>query len=190
MDIISATFVKSVTNDDNLIRDALPQVAFVGRSNVGKSSVINTLVGRKALVRSSSTQGFTKEANFFLINENMYLVDLPGYGFAKGSKEDREKIMELIQWYVFHPEIVQKRIVVVLDAKVGVSHDDLETIKQLEEQGKDIVIVANKIDRLTQGEAHKALRVIEGLVPGHVVIPYSAEKKVGVERLREAVFGE
>lgn len=189
MDITSAVFIKSVTNDENLIRDELPQVAFVGRSNVGKSSVINTLVGRKTLVRSSSTQGFTKEANFFLVNENTYIVDLPGYGFAQGSKADREKIMQLIEWYVFHPEIVQKKIVVVLDAKVGVSHDDLETIKQLEEHGKDIVIVANKIDKLTQSEVHKALKAIESLVVGHVVLPYSAEKKIGVQKLREIVFG-
>jgi GTP-binding protein len=189
MNITSATFVRGVTHDTNLIRDHIPQVAFVGRSNVGKSSVINSLVGRKALARSSSTPGFTKEANFFLINENTYIVDLPGYGFAKGSKKDKEKIMNLIQWYVFHPEIDQKKIVIILDAKVGPSYDDLETIRQLQEKGKDIVIVANKIDKLTMGEAHKALQHIESLVGGFEVIPYSAEKKKGVERLREVVFG-
>lgn len=189
MNITSAAFVRGVTHDTNLIRDAIPQVAFVGRSNVGKSSVINTLVGRKALARSSRTPGFTKEANFFLINEHTYIVDLPGYGFAKGSKKDQEKILRLIQWYVFHPEIVQKKIVVILDAKVGPSYDDINTIRELETAGKDIVLVLNKIDKVTQSELAKTLKLVNETVGGHEVIPYSAEKKIGVDKLREVVFG-
>lgn len=189
MDIKSATFVRSVTNDQNLIRDGLPQIAFVGRSNVGKSSVINSLVGRKDLVRSSSTPGFTKEANFFLVNGNTYMVDLPGYGFAKGSKTDTENIISLIQWYVFHPDIEQKKIVVILDAKTGPSYDDLSTIKELEQHKKDIVIVVNKIDKVSQGELHKMMKTIQNLIGPHVTIPYSATKKIGVGRLREVLFG-
>lgn len=189
MDIKSATFVKSVTNDQNLIKDELPQIAFIGRSNVGKSSVINTVLGRKDLVRSSPTPGFTKEANYFLVNENTYLVDLPGYGYAKGSKDDQAKILELIQWYVFHPEISQEKIVVIIDAKVGPSYDDLGTIKELEKAKKDIVIVVNKIDKLKQGEIHKTLKTIEDLIGPHTTVPYSAEKKIGVEKLREVLFG-
>ncbi len=189
MNITSAEFVRGVTRDENLIEDEIPQVAFVGRSNVGKSSVINSLVGRKALARSSSTPGFTKEANFFLVNESTYIVDLPGYGFAKGSKKDQEKILRLIQWYVFHPKIEQKKIVVVLDAKVGPSYDDMGTIRELETAGKDIVIVLNKVDKITQGELHKMLKLVNETVGGHEVIPYSAEKKIGVEKLREVVFG-
>ncbi|MEN9605107.1 MAG: putative GTP-binding protein [Candidatus Parcubacteria bacterium] len=188
MDIKSATFVRSVTNDENLIHDDIPQIAFVGRSNVGKSSVINSLVGRKSLVRSSSTPGFTKEANFFLVNEHTYIVDLPGYGFAKGSKADREKIMSLIQWYVFHPEIQQEKIVIILNAKTGPSYDDLSTIKELEQNKKDIVVVVNKIDKISQGELHKMLKTIENLIGPHLTIPYSAEKKIGVEKLRNVLF--
>lgn len=189
MDIKSVTFVKSVTNDHNLIIDDLPQIAFIGRSNVGKSSVINSFVGRKELVRSSKTPGFTKEANFFLINEDIYLVDLPGYGYAKGSKTDQEKIIALIQWYVFHPTLQQKKIVLVLDAKVGPSYDDLGTLKELERAKKDIVIVVNKIDKLKQSELHKSLQSIEKLVGAHTIVPYSAEKKIGVEKLREVLLG-
>jgi GTP-binding protein len=189
MNITSATFVRGVTNDTNLIRDEIPQIALIGRSNVGKSSVINSLVGRKALARSSSTPGFTKEANFFLINESVYLVDLPGYGFAKGSKTDQAKILTLIQWYVFHPEITQKKIVIILDAKVGPSYDDISTIRELETAGKDIVLVLNKIDKIKQGELAKMLKLIGETIGGHMVIPYSAEKKVGIEKLREVVFG-
>jgi GTP-binding protein len=188
MNITSATFVRGCTHDTNLIQDDIPQIAFIGRSNVGKSSVINSLVGRKALARSSSTPGFTKEANFFLINENTYIVDLPGYGFAKGSKSDQEKIMRLIQWYVFHPELEQKKIVLILDAKVGPSPQDVETLRQLEEAGKNIVIVVNKVDKVKQGELNKTLKVIDSVVGGHTVIQYSAEKKIGVEKLRETLF--
>lgn len=188
MNITAARFIKGVTNDHNLIRDEIPQVAFIGRSNVGKSSVINTVMGRKDLARSSSRPGFTKEANFFLVNENTYIVDLPGYGYAKGSKDEQVKIMLLIEWYVFHPEITQKKIVLIVDAKVGPSHDDLATLKQLEEHGKDIVIVANKIDKLSQGERAKALKLIADLTTGHTIIPYSAEEKIGVDVLRELIF--
>lgn len=189
MNIKSAIFVKSVTNDQNLIKDDLPQIAFVGRSNVGKSSVINTLLGKKDLVRSSPTPGFTKEANYFLVNENTYFVDLPGYGYAKGSKDDQAKILELIQWYIFHPEITQEKIVVILDGKVGPSYDDLNTIKELEKAHKDIVIVVNKIDKVKQGELHKMLKTIADLIGPHLTIPYSAKEKIGVERLREVLFG-
>jgi GTP-binding protein len=189
MNITSATFARGVTNNENLIRDDFPQIAFIGRSNVGKSSVINTLLGRKELARSSSTPGFTKEANFFLVNEHTYIVDLPGYGFAKGSKSVQEKIMRLIQWYVFHPDIQQKKIVVILDAKVGPSPDDISTIQQLQEAGKDIVLVVNKVDKVKQAELHKTMQTINQHIGGHTVIQYSAEKKIGVEKLREVVFG-
>ena len=190
MNITSAVFVKSVTNNENLIRDEIPVVAFVGRSNVGKSSVINSLVNRKALVRSSSTPGFTKEANYFLINDNTYLVDLPGYGYAKGSKSAQEHILKLIQWYVFHPDLEQKKIVMIVDAKVGPSYDDLETLKQLQEAGKDVVIIANKIDKLSMSESHKMMTNLQNIIPGYQIIPYSAVAKKGVEKLREVLFGE
>lgn len=188
MHIESAIFVKSVTNDHNLIHDDLPQIAFIGRSNVGKSSVINTLTGRKDLVRSSPTPGFTKEANFFLINDTTYLVDLPGYGYAKGSKEDKAKILDLIQWYVFHPDIDQAKIVIIMDAKTGPSYDDLETIKELEKAKKDFIIVLNKIDKITQKELHIMRTTVEKLIGPHTIISYSAEKKIGVEELREMLF--
>ncbi len=87
MKITSATFSRGATNDENLIRDNLLQVAFIGRSNVGKSSLLNTLVGQTKLARSSATAGRTQEINFFLINEKLYFVDLPGYGYARGSFE-------------------------------------------------------------------------------------------------------
>src|SRR5881394_1791063 len=121
MNIKSADFVKGITGDDIILTDNIPQIAFIGRSNVGKSSVINSLANKKAMARSSSSAGRTKEINFFLINKDFYLVDLPGYGFAHGSLDERKNIQQLIYWYLTNPEVEQKKVVLIIDANVGVT---------------------------------------------------------------------
>jgi GTP-binding protein len=181
--IKSAEFIKGVTGEDDILFDGVPQVAFIGRSNVGKSSVINSLTNRRELAKSSSTAGRTKEVNFFLVNKDFYLVDLPGYGFAHGSLKERENIQKLIYWYLTHPDVVQKKVVLIVDAKVGVTESDTQMLKLLHEQGKNVIVVANKVDKLKKTESAKQLKAIEHEVSFYSVIPYSAEKKLGVAQL-------
>lgn len=183
MKIKSAKFIKSIVGEDEILEDGKPQVAFIGRSNVGKSAVINSLVNSKTLARSSSTAGRTKEINLFLINNLFYLVDLPGYGYAKASLEDRENLRRLIYWYLLYSEVPHKKVVLIIDAKVGPTEYDLEMLRRLEDREKDIVVIANKIDKLKNSELKKQLQAIQTAIGKHKVLPYSAEKKIGIGEL-------
>ena len=190
MKITSAVFVKSATENENLIRDELPQIAFIGRSNVGKSTLINTLTNNKKLVRHSSKPGSTQEINFFAINNAYYFVDLPGYGYAKGPFEKRSLITERIQGYLFDTEIIHHTIVLIIDARVGMTESDQDMFRELLEQEKHVVIIANKIDQLNQSEKHKNLKAIEAMASPYPVIPFSSTKRIGVEKLFDVLFGE
>src|SRR5947209_1920735 len=148
MNITSAKFVKGVVGEDEVLEDGTPQVAFIGRSNVGKSSVINTLANQKGLAKTSSFPGRTQEINVFLINKAFYLVDLPGYGFAKGSKQTQEKIQSLIYWYLLDSHYQQKKVVLIVDSNVGVTDTDAQMLHSLELAQKNIIIVANKVDKI------------------------------------------
>lgn len=188
MTIKSATFVRSVVDDASMVEDTLPQIAFIGRSNVGKSSLINALTGIKGLARSSNTPGRTQELNFFLINKSCYFVDLPGYGYATGSHAHRDLLGDRIRWYFAHKSINQPKVVLIIDAKVGPTRDDQEMCVYLMETKKDIVLVANKIDKLKKQEVQKSLANITSILGPHTLIPFSAEKKIGVGVLTEAIL--
>lgn len=185
--IKSATFIKGAVHDTGLPVEKLDEIAFIGRSNVGKSSVINSLTSRNKLARSSSTPGFTAEANFYLINEEFYLVDLPGYGFARGSHVQRDKIARIIEWYFVSKNTNTKKVVLIIDAKVGPTVDDIHFYNFLNEQKKDIIIIANKFDKLKQNEIFKAIADIEKVFEGKKIIKYSAREKIGIEELFESI---
>ncbi len=187
MKILSAQFVKGLVEDDEILFDGIPQIGFLGRSNVGKSSVINSIVQRKDLAFASPTPGLTKIVNVFLINKSFYLVDVPGYGFAKGSKQARGKMSELIHWYSLHPDIDQKKLVLIIDAKVGITDSDREMLRLLEDAGKEVVVVANKIDKVKKNELKKQLEDIADSVHPFPVIPYSATEKIGVGELIQQI---
>lgn len=188
MNIRSATFLKSVVDDTSMVEDSLPQIAFIGRSNVGKSSLINALTGVKDLARSSNTPGRTQELNFFLINKKCYFVDLPGYGYAQGSHAHRDLLGDRIRWYFANTEIPLEKVVLIIDAKVGPTRDDEQMCEYLMETKRDIVIVANKIDKLKANDVKKSLANITSILGPHTLIPFSAEKKVGVGILTEAIL--
>ena len=180
MNIKSAKFVKGIVGDDEILHDGKTQVAFIGRSNVGKSSTINALTKQKKLARISSFPGCTQQINLYLINGSFYLVDLPGYGYAKVSKQSREELSELISWYLFESSCKQRKIMLIIDASVGLTVSDMDTIFALDEAGKEIIIIANKVDKIKKSEYIKKLKVIQTKAGKHKVIPYSAETGVGM----------
>lgn len=175
----SALFIKGIVGEDEILESDFPQVAFIGRSNVGKSSVINLLTGQAGLARTSSLPGRTREICLFLINKALYFVDLPGYGFAKGSKSEQEKIQHLIHWYLFESHHKQKRVVFIIDANIGLTENDERMLYSLNEHHKKIVVVANKIDKLKKTQLERRLQEIQSAVGNAVVIPYSSKKNIG-----------
>lgn len=189
MEIKSAIFVKGIVGTDDIMKKETPQVAFVGRSNVGKSSVINSLLPKKNLVKSSSTPGKTKEINFFLVNENRFFVDLPGYGFARMSSKDADKLRKLILWYLVKGRSRLSLVVLIVDASIEPMPYDEEMVGILRNEQIPFVIVANKVDRLNQSERTKSLRVLESVF-ATPILPYSTKTKEGRDELFAEVFAE
>ena len=187
MKILSAQFVKTAMLPVHYPDPLGPEIAFAGRSNVGKSSVINSLVDRKNLVKVSKIPGKTLKANFFRINDSFYLVDFPGYGYAKHSMKDRNKIIKRIFWYVKHSNVRPKAVFLIIDAKVGLTVLDREMIKILEENKHQIVIVANKIDKLGKTIAEKQILTIQKEAPRISVLPYSAKTNEGKGELTQKI---
>lgn len=193
MNILSAKFVKGIVEPDESLEDGFAQVAFIGRSNVGKSSVINTLANKKDLARTSSQPGRTRQINLFLISvsgvsKNFYLVDLPGYGFAKGSKTEQEQIQKLIYWYFFDSGYRQKKVVLIIDAELGATKTDMEVLYSLKEADKNIIIVANKTDKIKKNLLASRLKEIQSSVGDYKIIPYSAEKRIGISELASEIL--
>ena len=184
MKISKAEFAKGVGGgDDYGMKDNLPHIAFFGRSNTGKSSVINSLVGKKNLVKTSQTPGKTREANFFRINDSFYFVDFPGYGYAKRSMLERNKIIKRIFWYVEFSTARPKAVFLIIDANVGLTVLDREMIKILKANKHQIVIIANKIDKLAKGAVEKQLFSIQKEARDIPVLGYSAKTNEGKDEL-------
>jgi GTP-binding protein len=183
MKVQSATFVKGIRGSDKVAEEGKPMVAFVGRSNVGKSSLINALTNRTDLVKVSGTPGKTLEVNFFLINDNAYFVDLPGYGYARVSPEEKQKLQKLIVWFLTTDEFKASTVVLVVDSKVGLTKFDMEMLEILREQNHHFVIAANKIDKLSNNEAKLQMETIGKESGGAQVVAVSAEKKTGLKDL-------
>jgi GTP-binding protein len=189
MKIQNIQFIKGVVVGGELPELDLKQIVFMGRSNVGKSSTINSLLNQKGVARTSATPGLTQQVNFFLINKNFYLVDVPGYGYAKGGFDKRDSLEQLIEWYLTYPGLEGKqKIVLIIDAKVGVTDTDRQMLNRLEDLEKDIVVIANKIDKLKKNDIKKQVEKIEVDVHPHKVLPYSAEKKIGIQELITQIF--
>jgi GTP-binding protein len=180
--------MRGVNGTDELLSDGTPQVALIGRSNVGKSTLINSLTREKGLARVSDTPGLTQEINMYSINNKFYLLDLPGYGFAKVPEKIRESLQKLNWWYLFDSPHVQHTAVLVLDANVGPSKNDIEMLGLLREHQKNIVIVANKIDKIKAADYDARLQTITDLAHGAPVVPYSSKTGKGVEELVNKIF--
>ena len=188
MDITSAVFVKGLNGTDALLEDGIPQVAFLGRSNVGKSSVINSLTHCKGLAITSSFPGRTRQLNVFLINNSVYFVDVPGYGFAQGSKDAQEHLQKMLYWYLFASGYVQHAVVLIIDGFVGPTNLDLDMLYSLQKAGKHIVVVANKVDKIRKPDYQAQLEKLQQSLGSVRVVPYSAEKNIGVGDLTAALL--
>jgi GTP-binding protein len=187
MEIKSAVFIKGIIGTDDIMQQKIPHVAFVGRSNVGKSSVINSLLDKKGLVKSSATPGKTKEINFFLVNENRFFVDLPGYGFACMSANAAEKLRKLILWYLVKGRSRLSLVVLIVDASIEPMPYDEEMVGILRNEQIPFLIVANKIDRLNQSERAKNFKRFESVFVAPILL-YSTKTKEGRDVLAREAF--
>ena len=184
-----AEFVLSAVSPKNFIQDGRPQVAFAGRSNVGKSSVINRLLNRKNFARVGAAPGKTVHVNYFNIDGAFYLVDLPGYGYAKVSKAERDRWGRLMEAY-FASGLITAGVQIV-DARHKPTADDVTMFQWFRETGCPLIIVANKLDKLKKSEIEPNLQTIRdtlGLREGDMLIPFSAEKGTGREELLSAIL--
>ncbi len=186
--IRSAQFLKALNGTDDIFTDGVPEVAFIGRSNVGKSSVINALVGKKDLVKVGKKPGKTRTINFFWINKKFYLVDLPGYGYAKAGPKIREHIRKLIVWYFTYSGAKPLSVALVVDIKVGLMEADKEMIMLLREAGHRYVIIANKSDKLGPEGIKRQVALISQESGGEDVVPYSAKERKGGDKILERLL--
>lgn len=167
----------------------LPEIAFAGKSNVGKSSLINALMNRKALARTSAKPGKTQTINFYNINDAMYLVDLPGYGYAKASEEVKAKWGKMIENYL-HTSKQLKAVFLLIDIRHDPSANDRMMYEWMVYQGFAPIIIATKLDKIKRSQIQKNVKVIrEGLnvQPGTTIIPFSAETKQGRDEIWELI---
>ncbi len=179
--IKKAEFIWGVVKDNQPWPVNVPQIAFYGRSNAGKSSSINAIVGRNGLAKSSSAPGKTRQINFFNINDNLYFVDLPGYGYAKMSKVEKDKLQDLIFWFMCDTHVNMRVHVLIIDAKLGIQELDREIIELLYRSQEPMIILLNKTDKLNQSEIAKTLGRTRLEVGDNAhIIPFSARTKRGV----------
>ena len=185
LNVHKAEFVRSAADPKDFPRDPLPQIAFAGRSNVGKSSVINRLLNRKNFARVGAAPGKTTHINYFRIDEKLYLVDLPGYGYAKVSKAEKDRWAKLIQSWFDDPELMTLGILIV-DARHKPTENDITMAEYFQNSQKPWAVVANKLDKLKKSEIAPNLELIRqtlDLREGDVLIPFSAEKGDGKAEL-------
>ena len=180
-----AEFVISAASPQQFIRDGRKQLAFAGRSNVGKSSVINRLLNRKNLARVGSSPGKTTQINYFLIDDTLYLVDLPGYGYAKVSKSERDRWGKLMENYFQTCGLIDLGVLIV-DVRHKPTADDVTMCDFFRTGGCPMIVVANKLDKLKKSEIEHNLALIRetlDLNDSEILVPFSAEKGDGKEQL-------
>ncbi len=190
LNLQNTQFILSAAGPKDFIRDALPQVAFAGRSNVGKSSVINRLLGRRNLARVGAAPGKTTHINYFRVDNAFYLVDLPGYGYAKVSQAERDRWARLMEGYFAAPGLMTYGVMVV-DARHKPTENDRTMAQWYRDAGCPFAVAANKLDKLKKSEIAPNLQLIrDTLELGEEVpvVPFSAEKGDGKQELLQLIF--
>ena len=192
MNLHNAEFIKSVVSPRDFMRDGRPQVVFAGKSNVGKSSVINKILNRKNFARVGASPGKTVHINYFLIDNYAYFVDLPGYGYAKVSKAERDRWGKLMEKYFAETDLITLGVMIV-DSRHKPTGDDITMAEWFKSTGCPLIIVANKFDKVKNSEADGNLKLIRKTLtlPDNVlVLPFSAEKGTNRDQLISAIEKE
>lgn len=180
MKITSSKFSAAVATPESMLKTNKPEIAFLGRSNVGKSSLMNSLLKVSGLARTSSTPGRTQSLNFFLINEEFYFVDLPGYGYAKASKNKRQEWGKLIEKYLAERQQLVLSILIV-DARHEPSPLDLQMISWLQHFGLPYLVVSTKVDKLSANERRKSWQTAKKVLNTENIVQYSSVTREGAK---------
>jgi GTP-binding protein len=173
----------------SLPENLYPEVAFAGKSNVGKSSLINGLLNRKSLARTSSQPGKTQTINFYYVNQSLYLVDLPGYGYAKANEEIRAKWGRMVENYL-HKSKQLRAVFLLIDIRHAPSANDKQMYQWIVSQGYEPIIIATKLDKIKRSQVAKQLKLLKEelkLLPGTKLLPFSAQTKQGREEIWEVM---
>lgn len=185
------TFMLSAVSLDTLPPARLPEICFAGRSNVGKSSLINAVTNRKGLARASNTPGRTRELNYFNVDERLFVVDLPGYGYAKASKSDIARWTKLTREFLFGRASL-RRVFLLIDSRHGIKDSDIELMGMLDETAVTYQLILTKVDKLKKGELEKVLTKTQAFIAKRPaafpkIICTSSEKKNGIDELRAEI---
>ncbi len=186
----NAEFIKSAASSSGFIRDALPNIVFSGKSNVGKSSVINRLLNRKNFARVGQSPGKTIHVNYFLIDKRAYFVDLPGYGYAKVAKSERERWGKLMEEFFAAEGLIDLGVMIV-DSRHKPTADDITMAQWFKSTGCPLVVVANKCDKLKKSEVEPNLELIRLTLELEQSVPlilFSAEKGIGRDELMAKIL--
>ena len=188
MKIKTARLLESAAKASRFPKTSLPEVAFSGRSNVGKSSLINSLLMRRKLVKTSSTPGKTQLINFFLINEDFCFVDLPGYGFAKVPEKVRFKWRSLIESYLSQRKNL-KGVVLIVDIRQGPTNQDRQLLEWLEHHSRPVLVVAGKADKLGRGQRQRRIQTIrDELQLGNMPLAHASPNREGRQEIWKVLF--
>jgi len=185
------TFMLSAVSLETLPAARLPEICFAGRSNVGKSSLINAVTNRKGIARASNTPGRTRELNYFNVDERLYIVDLPGYGYAKASKSDIARWTKLTRQFLFGRASL-RRVFLLIDSRHGLKESDTELMSVLDETAVTYQIILTKTDKLKKGEMDKVLTKTQKAISKRPaafpnIINTSSETKKGLDLLRAEI---
>ena len=185
---INCRFIKSASKASEFIQDELPQIAIVGRSNVGKSSLINMLTNNSKMAKTSSLPGRTRLVNYFNVNNQFYLVDLPGYGFARAAKETIGTWDAVMNDY-FVDNHNLKLVLLLIDSRIGLTEKDMDMLNYLNDNDLMAVIVLTKTDKINRSEINQMTNKIASSLryDRSLVIPTSSSKKIGAVRLAELI---
>lgn len=185
MKIISSDLHAIAVGPNQYPEDDLPEIAFAGRSNVGKSSFINSMINRANLARTSGKPGKTRTINFYIINNSFRFVDLPGYGYAQVSKVEKEKWGQIIERYLTDRENL-KEIILIVDIRHEPTEQDLIMYQWIKSFGYSGIVIATKADKISKGNWQKHIKIIKNkldIQDTKLILPYSSEKKINIEEV-------